>query len=129
QVKLLQVIEEKTFMPVGGDKPVTANVRILAATHRDLPTMVAAGDFRQHLVFRLNVFPILIPPLRDRRSDIPLLIEDALFRIGRKPEDLDTGAREMLMGYAYPGNVRELENMVERAAILSRGGIIRPEHF
>jgi two-component system response regulator AtoC len=129
QVKLLQVIEEKTFMPVGGDRPVTADVRILAATHRDLQAMVASADFRQDLFFRLNVFPILLPPLRDRRSDIPLLIDDAIGRIGRDPADLVPAARELLTAYAYPGNVRELENLVERAAILSRGGPIRPEHF
>jgi transcriptional regulator with GAF, ATPase, and Fis domain len=129
QVKLLQVIEERTFMPVGGDVPVTCDVRILAATHRDLEAMVRSGDFRQDLWFRLNVFPIVLPPLRDRRSDITLLVDDALARIGRKPEDLEPAARARLLDYAYPGNVRELENLVERAAILSRGGPIRPEHF
>jgi len=129
QVKLLQVIEEKTFLPVGGDQPVTANVRILAATHRDLEAMVTAGDFRQDLFFRLNVFPIVLPPLRARRSDITLLVDDSLVRLGRGPADLDQEARRLLMDYDYPGNVRELENLVERADILSRGGRIGAEHF
>src|SRR5512140_1262506 len=129
QVKLLQVIEERTVTPVGGDRPVAISVRIVAATHRDLEEMVNAGDFRQDLFFRLNVFPIRLPPLRDRRSDTPLLIDDALARLGRSPDDIDQAARELLLGYNFPGNVRELENLVERAAILSRGGPIRAAHF
>ena len=129
QVKLLQVLEERTFMPVGSDTPVRADVRIITATHRPLEQMVTAGDFRQDLYFRLNVFPIVLPPLRDRRGDIPLLIEEALARQGRARADLSGAAFEALGRHAFPGNVRELENMIERAVILSRGGPIGLDHF
>lgn len=129
QSKLLQVLEERAFMPVGSDSAVQVDVRIIAATHRPLEAMVAAGDFRQDLLFRLNVFPITLPPLRDRRDDIPLLVDETLARLGRTAEDLEPEARMCLTGQAFPGNVRELENLIERAVILSRGAAIRAEHF
>ena len=129
QVKLLQVLEERTFMPVGSDEPVRADVRIITATHRPLEQMVAAGEFRQDLYFRLNVFPIVLPPLRDRRGDLVLLIEEALTRQGRASADLSPAAFEALEHQPFPGNVRELENMIERAVILSRGGPIALDHF
>ena len=91
--------------------------------------MVSAGNFRQDLYFRLNVFPIVLPPLRDRRGDIPLLVEQALTRQGRARVDLSAAAFEALGQHAFPGNVRELENMIERAVILARGGPVGLEHF
>jgi len=131
QVKLLNVIQERTFQRVGGNASIAADVRIIAATHQDLESMLEEGRFRQDLYFRLNVVSIVIPPLRDRRSDIPLLIEHFVRKHAQKngkvmdgvsPQALDT-----LVRYAYPGNVRELENGLERAVVLSRGSLIEPE--
>jgi DNA-binding NtrC family response regulator len=129
QVKLLQVLEEKQFYPVGGERPVTADVRIIAATNRDLEEAIGEGEFREDLFYRLNVFPIAIPPLAARREDIPALLELFLSRFGRKPEELTEESRAALLAYSYPGNVRELENLVERAAILGGPGTIERRHF
>lgn len=127
QVKLLQVIEEKTFTRVGGTKPISVDVRILAATNRDLRELVQKGEFREDLYYRLNVIPVHIPPLRDRREDIPALALNILESSNRsmgfskrmEPEVLDR-----LMGYDYPGNVRELINIMERMIIMSEGDVI-----
>jgi transcriptional regulator with GAF, ATPase, and Fis domain len=131
QVALLRVLQEREFDRVGGDRPVRANVRVLAATHRDLRAAVAAGSFREDLYYRMSVFPIVVPPLRDRRQDIPDLIEHfakfhgtrrGLQYVGVEPESL-----ERMLRYDWPGNVRELENVIERATILSDGGALRIE--
>jgi DNA-binding NtrC family response regulator len=128
QVKLLQVLEERQFHPVGSDRPVTVDVRVIAATNRDLERAIEEGDFREDLFYRLNVFPLSVPPLRARREDVPLLLDHFLTRLGRSPEDLDADARGAILSHPLPGNVRELENLVERAAILAGKGPIRPEH-
>jgi DNA-binding NtrC family response regulator len=128
QTSLLRVLETGTFYRVGGVKPIRVNVRILAATHSNLESLVEKGRFRQDLFYRLDVFTINIPPLRDRVEDIPLLVEQFLRRLC--PTDTPTVAPEAmtrLLGYRWPGNVRELRNVVERALILSEGGTIRTE--
>jgi DNA-binding NtrC family response regulator len=128
QAKLLRVLQEKTFEPVGGLKPIPVDVRIVAATHRNLEQMVAEGRFREDLFYRLNVIPLIIPPLRERKEDIPLLIENfvRVYNRNRKYRlrGFETGAVAALMKYAWPGNVRELENLVQRMVILHGGGSI-----
>ncbi len=129
QVKLLQVIEEKTFTRVGGNAPITVDVRILAATNRPLEDMVKERTFREDLFFRLNVFPIVLPPLRERPGDVPRLAAHVLRRHGAAPEKLTAEAARALEGYAFPGNVRELENTLERAMILAGADPIEPVHL
>jgi DNA-binding NtrC family response regulator len=129
QVKLLQVIEEKTFMRVGGNQPVTVDVRILAATNRDLEEMVRARTFREDLFFRLNVFPIRLPSLRERTGDIPALVEHVMLRHGASTEKVSAAALRALEHHAYPGNVRELEHTLERALILAGTDPVGPEHL
>ena len=127
QVKLLRILQEKQFERVGGTETLTADVRVIAATHRDLARMVSEGRFREDLWYRLNVFPILIPPLRMRREDIPPL---AYYFVERKAREMnlekipqiDPSAIAQLQAYDWPGNVRELQNVVERAIILRQGG-------
>ncbi len=125
QVKLLRVLQEEEVHPVGEAQPVPVDVRILAATARDLETEIRAERFRQDLYYRLDVLRIEIPPLRERPEDLPDLVEHFLRRLsrrlGKKLRSLDAKALETLTGYAWPGNVRELENLLERAAILSAG--------
>lgn len=123
QVKLLRVLQESVFERVGGEQTFKADVRIIAATHRDLETHVGSGAFRQDLFFRLSVFPIEVEPLRDHAGDIPLLIEE-IFSRHIKPEStftLSDQALHCLMRYNWPGNVRELTNLVERLSILCAG--------
>ncbi|MBI5444430.1 MAG: sigma 54-interacting transcriptional regulator [Deltaproteobacteria bacterium] len=131
QVKLLRVLENREFQPLGAAKTRKADVRFLAATHRDLEAMVRAGSFRQDLYFRLNVIALSIPPLRDRPEDIPLLLEMALDRFTRisakRVRRFSPKALRVLLDHSYPGNVRELLNVVERAVVLCRGTEIRPE--
>jgi len=129
QVKLLQVIEEKTFTRVGGNAPITVDVRILAATNRPLEDMVKERTFREDLFFRLNVFPIVLPPLRERPGDVGRLAAHVLRRHGAAPEKLSPEAARALEGYAFPGNVRELENTLERAMILAGPDPIEPAHL
>ncbi|MCC6348915.1 MAG: sigma-54-dependent Fis family transcriptional regulator [Candidatus Eisenbacteria bacterium] len=129
QVKLLQVIEEKTFTRVGGNAPITVDVRILAATNRPLEDMVRERTFREDLFFRLNVFPIVLPPLRERPGDVARLAAHFLRRQGAAPEKLSADAARELEGYAFPGNVRELENTLERALILAGSDPIEPAHL
>jgi two-component system NtrC family response regulator len=125
QVKLLNVIQEEAFQRVGGNETVNVDVRIIAATHQDLEVMLEEGRFRQDLYFRLNVVSVAIPPLRDRRSDIPLLVEHFVEKHAqRNQKKMDGVSREALdciMKYPFPGNVRELENALERAVVLGRG--------
>jgi Nif-specific regulatory protein len=128
QAKLLRVLQEKTLQRVGGNRPVKVDIRIIAATNRDLFEMVEAQTFREDLYYRLNVFPITIPPLRDRGSDIISLADFFVARYAketnRQIKRISTPALNMLMSYHWPGNVRELENVIERATLLSEGGVI-----
>jgi len=129
QGKLLRALQEGTFERVGDDRPRRVDVRIVAATNRDLEREAKAGRFREDLFYRLSVFPLRVPPLRDRREDVPLLaahfVERASQRLGAKPPRLTRSEAERLQAYDWPGNVRELQNVVERAVILSRGGPLR----
>jgi sigma-54 specific flagellar transcriptional regulator A len=121
QVKLLRVLQERVFERVGSGEQRRANVRIVAATHRDLEARARAGEFREDLFFRLNVFPIAVPSLRDRTDDLPALIDDLVQRgvaEGRPSITFTQTALDCLAAYAWPGNVRELQNLVERLAIL-----------
>ncbi len=131
QVKLLRAIQEKAVRAVGGQQEVVVDVRILSATHKDLAAEVAAGRFRQDLYYRLNVIELSVPPLRERREDIPLLTEVTLKRLadacGLSPARLAPEALEKLKSYRFPGNVRELENMLERAYTLCENDLIQPQ--
>jgi two-component system response regulator HydG len=124
QAKLLRAIQEKEIRPVGSTKRVPINVRILAATNRDLEQAVAQGSFRRDLYFRLNVLSLRIPPLRERRQDIPVLVEHFLERLNRsseQPHTISDAAMKSMLAYDWPGNVRQLENCLERACALSTG--------
>jgi formate hydrogenlyase transcriptional activator len=125
QITLLRVIQEREFERVGSSQPVSVDVRIIAATNRDLKAAVAAGTFREDMFYRLNVFPIQMPPLRERLSDIPLLIEHLVERYAGKAGKVFRTVRhdtiEILQAYDWPGNIRELQNVIERAVILSEG--------
>jgi formate hydrogenlyase transcriptional activator len=125
QATLLRVLQEGEFERVGGTETVRVNVRVVAATNRDLARMVEAGTFRADLYYRLNVFPIRLPPLRERRRDIPELVEAHLAhlsqRFGRTFKGLTPASMQRLLAYSFPGNIRELHNVLERAAILAMG--------
>ena len=123
QVKLLRVIQEKTVRPVGASGEQTVNARILSATHKNLSDMVAAGEFREDLYYRINVIELHVPALRDRGDDVLLLAEHIMKRLSTSAT-LDMGARNALVSYDFPGNVRELENMLERAVTLCSSGTI-----
>jgi len=131
QVKLLRVLEEGRIRRVGGDRDIPVDVRILAATARDLPENVARGRFREDLYYRLNVVRLVMPPLRERREDIPLLADHFLGksadRLGRSRPRLAPEAMRVLERHAWPGNVRQLENACERAVLLAEGGLIGPQ--
>lgn len=129
QVKLLRLLETNLFRRVGGVDPIKADIRLISATHRNLKEMVSNGEFRQDLFYRINVFPIHIPTLRDRKDDIPLLIRSILARISQKQVKVSPKALQALLSYGYPGNVRELRNILERALILSDGEQITPDHL
>jgi len=128
QAKLLRVLQEKEYEPVGGVKPVPVDIRIVAATHRDLEKAVADGVFREDLYYRLSVVPLNIPPLCDRRDDIPLLTEKFVQVFNRNKKNpllgFDQGAMKALIDYPWPGNVRELENLVQRMVILCSGKLV-----
>jgi DNA-binding NtrC family response regulator len=129
QVKLLRAVQEREIIPVGGTQPIKIDCRLVAATNADLEQEVAEGRFRADLFYRLNVIPIKLPPLRQRRDDIPLLVDHFLRRYAQSnpSKSVNPEAMELLMKYDWPGNVRELENVMERALILDEGGIIGPE--
>ena len=133
QAKLLRVLETRTFRRVGGAADITVDVRVVAATHRDLAKLVSEGRFREDLYFRLNVVPVAVPPLRERTSDIPGLAEHFVGRfcreLGRPPAKLHPAALERLQGYRWPGNVRELRNVLERVLLLEADDEIRAEHL
>ncbi len=131
QVKMLRVLQERTIDRVGGGGPIRVDVRVIAATHQDLPAAIQEKRFREDLYYRLNVFPIEVPPLRERKSDIPLLAQTILERFRFKREhDIEGFSEEVtaaFMEYHWPGNVRELENIIERAVIMKDGGLVRLE--
>ncbi len=133
QIKLLRVLQEKEFERVGSTDTIKVNVRLIAATNLDLEELIAAGKFRQDLYYRLNVFPIHIPPLRERKTDILLLADSFVEKYGRiNHKDIrriSTPAIDMLMSYHWPGNVRELENCIERAVLLSRDDVIHGHYL
>jgi two-component system nitrogen regulation response regulator NtrX len=128
QAKVLRALQEQVVEPVGGTTSVRVDVRVLAATNKDLSAEIRAGRFREDLYFRLNVIPIFVPPLRDREEDIPLLAEHFMAELareyGRRPKRLDPGAASGLRGYRWPGNVRELRNVIERLMIMVPGDTI-----
>ena len=133
QIKLLRVLQQRTFERVGGNETRTVDVRIIAATSRDLEAMIEQGTFRADLFYRLNVFPIHLPPLRERRGDVMLLADhfvDVFNQAhGRSVRRISTPAIDMLLAYHWPGNVRELENCVERAVLLARDDVIHGHHL
>ncbi|MBN2280020.1 MAG: sigma-54-dependent Fis family transcriptional regulator [Candidatus Marinimicrobia bacterium] len=128
QVKLLRVLQEKQFQRVGGEKYIAPNFRLLAATNRDLKKEIMAGNFRADLYYRLNVVPIHVPPLRERRADIPVLVEQIVFekshKLLRSVPKIGQNTLEKLINYSWPGNIRELENFLERALIFLDGNIL-----
>ncbi len=128
QAKLLRVLEERVVSPVGSDNDLPVDVRVIAATHRNLEEMVAQGKFRADLYFRLNVVPVQLPALRERPEDIiqiaSLCVQRARERVGRDVQDLDASAKAMLVDYHWPGNVRELAHVIERAVLLARRPIL-----
>jgi len=133
QAQLLRVIQEKEYEPLGATKPVKADVRVIAATNKDLKSLVEQGAFREDLYYRLNVVTLKLPPLRERREDIPLLVEHFIQRFnrlnGRDIRGLSEEAMRILMQHEYPGNVRQLENALEHAFVLCTGDRILPEHL
>ncbi|HTZ95353.1 MAG TPA: sigma 54-interacting transcriptional regulator [Terriglobales bacterium] len=130
QPKLLRVLQEREFERLGSTRTQQVDVRLVAATHRDLKHMVAEGKFRSDLYYRLHVFPLPLPPLRERREDIPLLVrhfvDEYARRMNRRIETIPPHAMEVFTNYSWPGNVRELQNFIERTVILSQGSVLRP---
>jgi formate hydrogenlyase transcriptional activator len=130
QPKLLRVLQEQEFERLGGTRSIRTDVRLIAATNRDLNKMVEQGQFRADLYYRLNVFPIMIPPLRERREDIPILVRYFVDKyakaMNRKIERIPASVMDAIVRYSWPGNIRELQNFMERAVILSEGQVLRP---
>jgi two-component system response regulator PilR (NtrC family) len=133
QVKVLRVVQEKTFRRIGGAEDIKVDVRIISATNQNLSESVKKGDFREDLYFRLNVIPIHMPPLRERKEDIPLLtkhfIEKYAREFGKEVRMISVYSMELLMEYAFPGNIRELENIIERGVAMETSNIILPENL
>jgi two-component system response regulator AtoC len=133
QKKLLRVLQEREFERVGGSITVKIDTRVIAATNKDLPVEISEGRFREDLFYRLNMISIHLPPLRERKDDIPLLVEHFLhqerFSPGSKPSRISQAALDRLVRYDWPGNVRELANVVGRAVILAQGGVIGEQHL
>ena len=133
QPKLLRALQEKEFERLGSTRTITTDVRIVAATNRDLEKLVASGQFRSDLFYRLHVFPITVPPLRERREDIPLLVQYFLSKFSQRMkkniENVTPAGMQTLCRYSWPGNIRELEHVVERAVILSRGPVLNVPAF
>jgi len=133
QVKLLRVLQEKEFVRVGGTRTISTDVRIIAATNRDLRQAMEKGVFREDLYYRLNVFPIQLPPLRERREDVPLLVDHfiglAAPQLGCKKPAVGDSAMALLAAYRWAGNIRELQNVVERAVLLADGAVVTPAHL
>ncbi len=132
QVRLLRVLQEREYVRVGGTRTVACDVRVIAATNRDLTRSIAEGEFREDLYYRLNVFPINLPPLRDRREDIPLLVQHfvkvSAQQLGVDVPEVSADATAMLTTHSWPGNIRELQNVVERMVLMCDGGEILPLH-
>jgi transcriptional regulator with GAF, ATPase, and Fis domain len=130
QSKLLRVLQEREFEPLGSERTVSVDVRVIAATNRDLRQLVGEGKFQEDLYYRLNVIPIVIPPLRERRDDIPLLVDHFIrrhaLRAGKRLDGITPAAMAALVDAPWPGNVRELENTVERAVVLATQPVIQP---
>jgi Nif-specific regulatory protein len=133
QVKLLRILQERQFERVGSNRTIKTDTRIIAATHRNLEKAVEQGIFRQDLYYRINVFPIFLPPLRERKDDILLLadyfVEQYSKKMGKDVRRISTPAINMMVAYHWPGSVRELENCIERAVLLSNDGVIRANHL
>ena len=133
QAKILRVLQERQFERVGGERPLSADVRVIAATNQDLETAVTQKGFREDLYYRLNVVAITLPPLRERAEDIPLLVDHFLRMFaqeqGEEPKTVSPEALELMIAYSWPGNVRELENAVKRACVLAATSLILPEHL
>jgi DNA-binding NtrC family response regulator len=130
-MKLLRFLQEREFQRVGANSTLKADVRIISATHQDLEARIREGSFREDLYYRINVVTMKIPPLRERRDDIPVLIEHFIKRFAqqnrKKLAGMSREARDLLLRYDYPGNVRELENIMERAVVISRGPVLAIE--
>ena len=133
QARLLRLLQDRLIERVGGTQPLHLDVRVIAATHRDLSQAVKEGTFRQDLYYRLNVFPVCMPSLRERQEDIPLLAEHFLRQMARQLQQpvcsLSPAGLQALQAHIWPGNVRELEHLLQRAVVLARGGEILPEHL
>lgn len=134
QVKLLRAVQEGEVDPVGARSTVKVDIRLISATHRDLLQRVKDGEFREDLFYRLNVFPIHVPPLRDRREDIPMLVQHVISRVGPaeardKIHGISSGALAMLKAYDWPGNIRQLENAIFRAVVLAEGNVLTADEF
>ena len=133
QVKLLRVLQEREFERLGSTETIKVNVRMLAATHKDMERAIAAGTFREDLYYRLNVFPIFVPPLRERKADLLLLVDHFLEKFSREHRKsikrISTPAIDMLMSYHWPGNVRELENTLERSVLMCDGQVVHGHHL
>ena len=125
QPKILRAIQDKKFTRVGGEREATVEVRVIAATNRDLKKRTAQGRFREDLYYRLKVLDIEMPPLRSRKEDIPALVDYFLEKYSPEPLKLESDAMATLMKYSFPGNVRELEHIIQRTATLARGHVIR----
>jgi formate hydrogenlyase transcriptional activator len=129
QVKLLRVLQEQEFEPVGSNRTIKVNVRIIAATNRDLNKAVQSGGFRSDLYYRLNVIPLHVPALRDRRSDIPRMVvaflQQSATRMGKPVQSVSRETMRLLIDYSWPGNIRELQNVIERGVVLSKGPILK----
>jgi transcriptional regulator with GAF, ATPase, and Fis domain len=133
QAKLLRVLQERSIVPIGDTKPIAIDIRLIAATNRDLKEMVAQGSFREDLYYRLNIIPVHLPPLRDRKGDLPVLASHFLKKfadeMGKDIKGMVPAAISMLEQYDFPGNVRELENIIERSVVLTRSNLIQPEEL
>jgi Nif-specific regulatory protein len=133
QIKLLRVLQEREFERVGGNETISVNVRVVAATNRSLEGLIREGKFREDLYYRLNIFPILIPPLRERKTDILQLADHFISKYNqtdkKRIQRICSTATDLLIHYHWPGNVRELENCIERAVLLSKDGVIRCNHL
>jgi PAS domain S-box-containing protein len=133
QSRLLRVLQDGSFEPVGASGTESTDARVVAATNRDLDAMVEDGSFRRDLYYRINVFPLTLPPLRERREDIPLLVDHFIERFrrlkGKEITDIERQALSLLMRAEFPGNIRELENVIEHAFVMARGGTIRARHL
>ena len=129
QVKLLRVLQEQEFEPVGSNRTIKVNVRIIAATNRDLEKAVQSGEFRSDLYYRLNVIPLRVPALRERRSDIPEMVmaflQQSAKRMGKPVQSVSRETMRLLVDYSWPGNIRELQNVIERGVVLSKGSILK----